>query len=360
MTTVNMKDYVNGNVNENKAVQEVIGKISKAETKVSANVINTVVPILGNKERTLEQRAEDIGELKGILASSIASGLSKVILKIPVRLLAMDTAYQIPERTERSLGKLLKEWDYDSCDPLLGVPHFEDGYIAVVDGTGRVRASNVIDSDKYEKLDVTVLLKAPSDPKERQKFEAKKYEYQNSGTEPLKDYQKHGARLIREDRPTMLLEELKHQYDFDWVLKKGQREGGILGSYPYTRELCEKYGRSCMEYILDICKKSGFNRLSNGYSRCVFKALRDMWRYYAMKKKVYLDVDEVKEIEKNVSSGNTKRSRSYLSQWNERDEAIINLGFHKALRVSAIISINIDDINWEDKDDGRVNGIQTR
>ena len=27
MTTVNMKDYVNGNVNENKAVQEVIGKI---------------------------------------------------------------------------------------------------------------------------------------------------------------------------------------------------------------------------------------------------------------------------------------------------------------------------------------------
>lgn len=196
MTTVNMKDYVNGNVNENKAVQEVIGKISKAETKVSANVINTVVPILGNKERTLEQRAEDIGELKGILASSIASGLSKVILKIPVRLLAMDTAYQIPERTERSLGKLLKEWDYDSCDPLLGVPHFEDGYIAVVDGTGRVRASNVIDSDKYEKLDVTVLLKAPSDPKERQKFEAKKYEYQNSGTEPLKDYQKHGARLV--------------------------------------------------------------------------------------------------------------------------------------------------------------------
>lgn len=67
-----------------------------------------------------------------------------------------------------------------------------------------------------------------------------------------------------------------------------------------------------------------------------------------MKKKVYLDVDEVKEIEKNVSSGNTKRSRLYLSQWNERDEAIINLGFHKALRVSAIISINIDDINWED------------
>lgn len=135
MTTVNMKDYVNGNVNENKAVQEVIGKISKAETKVSANVINTVVPILGNKERTLEQRAEDIGELKGILASSIASGLSKVILKIPVRLLAMDTAYQIPERTERSLGKLLKEWDYDSCE--LKVRTVEEDYFCGVDKKDR-------------------------------------------------------------------------------------------------------------------------------------------------------------------------------------------------------------------------------
>lgn len=68
-----------------------------------------------------------------------------------------------------------------------------------------------------------------------------------------------------------------------------------------------------------------------------------------MKKKVYLDVDEVKEIEKNVSSGNTKRSKLYLSQWHERDEAIINLGFHNALRVSAIISINVDDINWKGK-----------
>lgn len=68
-----------------------------------------------------------------------------------------------------------------------------------------------------------------------------------------------------------------------------------------------------------------------------------------MKKKVYLDVAEVREIEKNVSSGNTQRSKLYLSQWHERDQAIINLGFHKALRVSAIISINVDDINWEGK-----------
>ena len=52
----------------------------------------------------------------------------------------------------------------------------------------------------------------------------------------------------------MLLEELKHQYDFDWVLKKGQREGGILGSYPYTRELCEKYGKAVWNIFLIFVK----------------------------------------------------------------------------------------------------------
>lgn len=45
--------------------------------------------------------------------------------------------------------------------PLIGVPHFEVGYVAVVDGTGRVRASQVIDSKKYEELDVLMVLNVP-------------------------------------------------------------------------------------------------------------------------------------------------------------------------------------------------------
>lgn len=143
----------------------------------------------------------------------------------------------------------------------------------------------------------------------------------------------------------------------------------------YPTETIDDIGRLNIEtirkYIVDddnhIIMKNG--KISDSYKyiryfslNCFFKFLEDgdhisknpMRKIKTpsnerMKKKVYLDVDEVKEIEKNVSSGNTKRSRLYLSQWNERDEAIINLGFHKALRVSAIISINIDDINWEDK-----------
>ena len=68
-----------------------------------------------------------------------------------------------------------------------------------------------------------------------------------------------------------------------------------------------------------------------------------------MKQKVYLNVDEVKGIEKNVKTGNTNRNNEYVKKWGERDAAIITLGFKNALRVSAIVSINVEDINWENK-----------
>ena len=36
-----------------------------------------------------------------------------------------------------------------------------------------------------------------------------------------------------------------------------------------------------MDYIFGICTKSGFCKLSNGYSLGIIRALRDMWKYYA-------------------------------------------------------------------------------
>lgn len=68
-----------------------------------------------------------------------------------------------------------------------------------------------------------------------------------------------------------------------------------------------------------------------------------------LNKKLYLDIDEVKEIEKNAKTGNAAKDKIYMSQWSERDAAIINLGFETGLRVSAIVSINLDDINLGEK-----------
>lgn len=270
MTTINMKDYVEENANKgNEAAKEVMETIS------------TIEPIVGNKNRTPEEKASDIGELKGILKAAIASGKSKVIVSVPVKLLAIDTSYQIPERTERSLKKLIKNWDDVQCMPLIGVPHFEVGYVAVVDGTGRVRASQVIDSKKYEELDVLMVLNVPSEPKDRQLFEAKQYENQNIGNEPLREYQKHGARLIRSDKATLLFSKMQKKYGFNYSVKTGQRPEEMLGSYNDVLDICRIQGEECMDYIFGICTKSGFCKLSNGYSLGIIRALRDMWKYYA-------------------------------------------------------------------------------
>lgn len=42
----------------------------------------------------------NVGELKGLLAASRSMGMTVVILKIPVRLFAIDPRYQTPNRTE--------------------------------------------------------------------------------------------------------------------------------------------------------------------------------------------------------------------------------------------------------------------
>ena len=53
--------------------------------------INKSVKPIIERERTKEDRSADIGELKGVLSAAKAAGLSKVIISVPVRLLAIDT-----------------------------------------------------------------------------------------------------------------------------------------------------------------------------------------------------------------------------------------------------------------------------
>lgn len=272
MTTINMKDYVNGTQENMNSVNETI---------------NTIVPIIGKKNRTETEKSNDISKLEGILSEAIGYGKTKVLIKIPVELLAIDTAYQTPERTERSLSKLINKWNDIKLMPLLGVPHFEDGYIVLMDGYGRTVASQKLDPrssnyKEYKTLEVMVILNAPNDPRERQKFEAEQYVYQNDGSTGMKPTHKHGGLEILEDEGVLLFDTLQKDYGFEYSTLKGNRGEQKLGSYTETLNLCSNkdYGEDCVRYILDICKESKFNRLANGYSTYIFRAFRDAWKYY--------------------------------------------------------------------------------
>lgn len=264
MTTVNMNDYANKG---NKAVQEIM---------------ENVKPIIARErtERTAEEKSADIGELKGILAAAKVSGLHKVIINVPVRLLAIDTSYQTPNRTERDLRQLVNNWKDYKCLPLMGVPHYEDGWMVIMDGYGRTIASQMVDSERYTELPVIVSLDAPTEPAERRMFEAEMYVYQNRDVSKMTPIQRHGGLEVLNDPTVKLLDSLRDKYDFSYTRERGKRESGVLGSYAQVFKFCRLYGKDCMEWIFDVCQEAGFDRKGNGYASYMIGALKDIWKLY--------------------------------------------------------------------------------
>lgn len=122
------------------------------------------------------------------------------------------------------------------------------------------------------------------------------------------------------------------QYDDNRLIRE---RGKISDSYKYLRY----FSLNCFFNFLedgDSIEKNPMNKIKTPKND-------------RMNKKLYLNVDEVKQIEKNANEGNSNRTKLYMDHWQERDAAIINLGFETGLRVSAIVSIDLEDINWEEK-----------
>ena len=250
-----------------------------------------------NMNETNQETMANIAELKGRLAAAMRSGETFAIVKIPARLLTIDTAYQTPIRTERDLkyltgnkkvnGEDVPIWDERKVGVLWGAPHWEEGKIYLVDGYGRLTASQKIDPVKYEELNVLVILDAPEDPKERQIFEAEIFMSQgnNKQVTPL---QKHGARQVVGDITVKAMDLLKERYGFQYCKVKGRRGEGIIGSYSELYRSIDIYGYLFGEYFFDICAASGFNRKTDGYA------------VYVMRDDTPLDEDDLLDYAKEV------------------------------------------------------------
>lgn len=223
--------------------------------------------------------------LEGLTKMYRDAGYTVAIISIPVEILEIDTRYQTEERTDRDLRYLTANWNENKLLPLIGVPHWEEGKVYLVDGYGRWIASQIVDKEKYKYLMVLLILNAPTDPKERLKFEAELYAFQNINVKDLTAIQKHGAMIVMEDEATETLEKMKKKYGFEYCANKGNREASILGSYTVTLELCKLDKGKAAEYVFDICAGSGFDRKPNGYSTYVMRALRDAYKLYANNRK---------------------------------------------------------------------------
>lgn len=222
----------------------------------------------------------NVDELKGLLAAARANGEKKVIVRIPRRLMAIDTRYQMENRTERDLKYLVNNWDERKLLPVTGIPHDELGFIFLGDGFGRATASGIVDANKYEYLECMVLLDAPTEEEERLIFEAELFATQNVNVSKLTPYQKHGALRCMGDEAVLALDEMKEKYGFEYVANRGVRDSGVLGSYSETYSICKRKGKDCLDYIFGIIAQSAFDRKANGYSTYMMRALRDAYVYF--------------------------------------------------------------------------------
>lgn len=219
--------------------------------------------------------------LQGLTKMYRDAGYKVAIVEIPVEILEIDTRYQTEARTERDLRYLTNGWDENKLLPLIGVPHWEEGKVYLVDGYGRWIASQIVNKEKYEYLTVLLILNAPSNKQKRLEFEAEMYAYQNKQVAKMTAIQKHGAMLVLHDNATEILEKMKEKYGFEYTAVKGNREASVLGSYTETLRLCNLDNGKAAEYVFDICEGAGFDRKSNGYATYIMRGFRDMYKLYA-------------------------------------------------------------------------------
>lgn len=211
-----------------------------------------------------------------IMNNLLVSG-SKHLAVIPRELLSVDPAYQrLEEGRSKKIAKLHKEFDHTLMDPLLVVPHPEEGTFSIVDGNGRCCASEGI----LDALECVVITTAPTDPEERRKYEASIFVRQSNCTEKVTKLQQHKAGLILKDPVCVAIQRVLDEYDLGISSYKGNQKAGMVGSYDLAYNISKSSGYIGLESIVSVCHKAGYTMEINGLSKYVLRALYTIYMYY--------------------------------------------------------------------------------
>lgn len=247
------------------------------------NMSNVVEMKNGNEElfNAVIGNLKPFGLMKG-KENLLSSGM------IPLSLCFVDERYQ-GLREHKHIKRLIKNWDIRKLSPIILVPHYEDYSFAIVDGQGRSIAAKELG---YDSLQAIILMDAPTNPKERLKFEAEYFIGQDDECEGVKPLEKHLARVIIGDKPAIILDKLSKKYKFSFANMQGKRTKSILGSYTDTYAIAKSCGKDCLEFIFSIIENAGWNNETNGYATFVMRSLKNIWVAH---------VENRKEIHKYLS-----------------------------------------------------------
>ena len=217
----------------------------------------------------------------------------RALYEVPVDLLTIDPLYQTDERTQRSLKKLIDNWDENKLEPITIVPHEEEGMFYIVNGYGRWTASQHLPTPKKYLCSI-VLLGLSKDADKRRVQEAELYAYQNRDCSKMTPIQNHGALKIIGEPSVVLFEKLRDKYNFDFGFgKKTSKKINTIGSYSETLNMIKARDEKCFDFIFSTLIACGFDKKVNGYSTYVLRAMRDIYDNYGDKKEIIGAIVEI-------------------------------------------------------------------
>lgn len=206
------------------------------------------------------------------------------VATIPLELLVIDDSYQrVNCISKEKIKSLISHFDINKCDAILVAPHPETCTFAVINGSHRIIATDVL---KLGDIFAVFAENLPTEPNARRMKEAELFCDQNKDVDHMSPAHKHNAYVTMGVKKHVVLEEclkgrklfidshiLKNKPDEekDALIAEGYK---ILTGYnEAVHAAAHSRGKELLNTIFDIIAKSGWHEESNGYSSNVIRSI---------------------------------------------------------------------------------------
>lgn len=206
----------------------------------------------------------------------------KKFVSIPLDLLEIDESYQRLFCINMSkIDDLVHNFNMNKCDPILVAPHPETSTFAVIDGTHRVLAFEIMNKGS---ICATIAEGLSDNPEERSKEEAEIFCGQGINVDRMAPTHKHRAYVKMGVKKYVILDECMkgrklflniHEFKNldkekqDELISEGWR---VLSGYTaLLAAAAHSKGKEMVTTIFDIIEKSGWHSATNGYGTNVIR-----------------------------------------------------------------------------------------
>ena len=260
----------------------------------------------------------------------------KKFVSIPLDLLEIDESYQRLFCINMSkVDDLVKNFDMNKCEPILVSPHPETSTFAVINGTHRVLAFELMNKGS---ICATLAEGLPNNSNERSKEEARIFCEQGINVDHMAPAHKHKAYVKMGIKKYVILDEcikgrklLLNTHELKNLDKEKQdilisENWRVLTGYTEAlRAASHSKGKEMVTTIFDIIEKSGWHTASNGYGNNVIRpvsAILNMHDFDPAVTQAIINIFSTMEPELFMSKAHAaypgRKEKERLTMWLEK------------------------------------------